>query len=115
MPCAVLLTFNAGGGFPSAGVGAFESINNAPTIHEQAGLGTAVGASGGPWVVAVGGDYNMLINQDKNCVYHGFTSTATYGFYPTIVEVHGEVGHTWVRGVNIYDVGINIADFMLKW
>lgn len=112
--CPVLRT-NGGGGLPSASAGAFASVNNTPTIYDQRGLGTAVGASGGPWLVAVGGDYNTLINQDKNCVYHGFTLAGTYGFYPTIVEAHGEAGYTWVWGFNKYDVAIDIADFMLKW
>ena len=106
------LTTNGGGGFPNVGGGAFVSVNNTPTIYEQSGLGTVVGASGGPWVVAIGGEYNMLINQEKDRVYHGATISATAGLYPTVVEVHGEVGYTWVRGVNMYDIAIKIADFM---
>ena len=35
------------------------------------------------------------------------------GFYPTIVEVHGEVGYTWVWGVNVYDVGIALIDLFI--
>jgi len=37
----------------------------------------------------------------------------TAGLYPTVVEVHGEVGNTWVWGFNIYDVAIQIIDFFL--
>ena len=111
----ISFTINGGGGFPSAGVGAFLSVNNAPTIYEQSGPGTTVGASGGPWAVAVGGEYNILINEEENCVYHGATFSGTVGLYPTIIEVHGEVGYTWVWGFNIYDVAISLADFMLKW
>ncbi len=106
------LTVNGGGGFPNLGGGGFVSVNNTPTIYEQSGFGTVVGASGGPWVVAIGGEYNMLINQEEDRVYHGATISATVGLYPTIVEVHGEVGYTWVWGVNMYDIAINIADFM---
>jgi RHS repeat-associated protein len=108
------LNLNGGGGFPNISAGIFGSVNNAPTISDQAGLGTAVGASGGPWVIAAGCDYNILINQVNNCIYHGLTLTATYGIFPTIVEVHGEAGYTLVRGVNIFDVAISIADFMSK-
>ena len=107
------ITVNGGGGFPSAGIGEFISANNAPTIFEQGGLGATVGVSGGPWVVAPGVDYNMLINQENDCVYHGGTLSVSYGLYPTLVEVHGEVGYTWVWGLNIFDIAIDVADFML--
>jgi hypothetical protein len=106
-------TINGGGGFPSAGVGVFIAGNNAPTIYHQGGMGTAVGASGGPAAVAIGGDYNTLIDKANGRTYHGGTVSLTYGLYPTIVEVHGEVGYTIVRGFNIYDKAIQIVDFFL--
>ena len=109
----IAVTVNGGGGFPNLGVGRFISVNNAPTIYEQEGLGTAVGASGGPWAVAVGAEYNTLINQEAGQVYHGGTLSATFGFYPTVVEVHGEVGYTFVWGFNIYDVAISVVDWAL--
>ena len=105
-------TVNGGGGFPNLGLGGFVSLNNAPTIYYQAGLGSAVGASGGPLCVAVGGDYNMMVDTVNGNTYHGCTITATYGLYPTIVEIHGEVGYTWVRGGNIYDVVIGFVEHM---
>ena len=105
-------TINGGGGFPSAGAGGFASITNAPNIFKQEGLGFAIGGSGGPGVIAVGGDYNMLVDQAEGKTYHGGTFSATVGLYPTVVEVHGEVGTTKVRGCNIYDVLINIVDFI---
>ena len=107
-------TISGGGGFPSAGVGLFIAGNNAPTIYHQGGMGTAVGASGGPAVFAIGGDYNMLIDKENGCTYHGGTVTASYGLYPTFVELHGEVGYTWVSGFNIYDRAIQIVDFLLS-
>jgi hypothetical protein len=97
-------TVNSGGGFPSVSVGRFVSVNNAPTIYHQEGWGTVVGVSGGPEVIAVGGEYNMLIDQANNTVYHGGTVSVTAGLYPACVEAHGEVGYTWVRGLNIFDV-----------
>ena len=106
------LTINGGGGFPSLGAGGYASINNAPTIYDQEGLGTAVGASGEPGVIAVGGDYNTLVDNANGRTYHGGTVSVTYGLYPTIVEVHGEVGGTWVKGVNIYDVAISAVEFL---
>ena len=108
-----IFTANGGGGFPSAGVGRYVAFNNAPTIYHQEGLGTAVGASGGPAVINIGGDYNMLIDKTNGRTYHGGTVALTYGLYPTVVEVHGEVGNTWVRGFNIYDKAIQIVDFLL--
>ena len=62
--------------------------------------------------MAIGADYNMLINQDADTVYHGATVSVTGGLYPTIVEAHGEVGYTWVWGVNVYDVAIAFMDFI---
>ena len=109
----IAITTNGGGGFPSVGVGNYVSINNAPTIDAQKGLGTAVGASGGPGL-AGGGEYNMIIDRTTGKVYHGGTVAVTVGFYPTIVEVHGEIGHTWVNGINIYDKAIQVIDFLLK-
>ena len=105
-------TLNGGGGFPSVGVGGYVSLNNAPTIYHQEGWGTVIGASGGPGVIAAGGEYNMLIDADNGCTYHGGTFSITYGLYPTVVEVHGEVGYTWVWGFNAYDVLIDMAEFM---
>ena len=94
-------------------MGLYESYNNAPTIYDQRGLGTVLGASGGPGIVAVGGEYNMIIDQSNGKVYHGGTVSATYGFYPTVVEVHGEVGNSWVWGFNIYDFAIGVIDFFI--
>ena len=54
----------------------------------------------------------MLVDQAEGKTYHGGTFSATVGLYPTVVEVHGEVGTTKVRGCNIYDVLINIVDFI---
>lgn len=109
----IALSFNVGGGFPSAGAGGYKTTTNAPNIYKQSGHGSTIGASGGPGVVAAGIEYNMLIDQEESCVYHGSTVSATYGFYPTIVEVHGEVGYTWVWGVNVYDVGIALIDLFI--
>lgn len=90
------------------------SGNNAPTIFDQGGMGTAVGASGGPAVIAVGADYNMVIDNKNGHTYHGGTVSVTCGLYPTIVELHGEVGYTWVRGFNVYDKAIQIVDFLAR-
>ena len=109
----IALSINIGGGFPSVGAGGYKTTTNAPNIYKQSGHGVTIGASGGPGVVAAGMEYNMLIDQEESCVYHGNTVSATYGFYPTIVEVHGEVGYTWVWGVNVYDVGIELVDLLI--
>ena len=105
-------TFNGGAGFPSAGAGGFAAVTNSPTIYEQEGLGFAIGASGGPGVVAIGGDYNLLVNQEEDTCYHGGTVSVTIGIYPTVVEVHGEVGTTKVKGCNIFDVLIAVVGFL---
>lgn len=41
-------------------------------LAAQKGLGTAVGASGGPGL-AGGGEYNMIIDRTTGKVYHGGT------------------------------------------
>ena len=109
----IIIAGSIGGGFPSLGAGAFRSVNNAPTIHHQKGLGTSVGGSGGPGAIACGGEYNTIIDTKSDTVYHGYTETVTCGFYPTIVEVHGEASYSFVFGINLYDIGIGITNFFL--
>ena len=106
-------TGNIGGGFPSAGVGGFISFSNAPNIYKQSGLGVVVGASGGPGVVAVGAEYCMMIDQEEDTLYHGGTLSVSAGLYPTIAEVHGEVGYTSVVGFNVFDALIGVVDLLL--
>ena len=55
----------------------------------------------------------VLLSPNNNKTYHGVTVSAGYGVYPTIAEVHGEVGQTWVAGYNIYDIMISLV-YMLK-
>ena len=105
-------TVNVGAGFPSASVGGSVTATTAPSIYHLKGHGVVVGASGGPGVVAIGGEYTGIIDKENEKMYHGGAISATAGLYPTIVEIHGEYGYTWVSGVNLYDVAIDIADFM---
>lgn len=106
-------TVNAGGGFPSASVGFFSSDTNAPSINHLQGHGSTTGASVGPGIVAIGGEYNLLIDSENNAVYHGGTASITAGLFPTFAEVHGEYGYTWVLNLfNVYDLAIIIVDFM---
>ena len=109
----IAATGNAGGGFPSAGVGGYINITNAPDIFKQQGLGTVVGASGGPGAVAIGAEYCLLVDSEGGNVYHGVTVSATAGLYPTVVEVHGEAGYTSVVGFNIFDALICVVDVMI--
>ena len=106
-------TINVGAGFPSAGVGGFTTITDAPNIYKQAGLGCVLGASGGPGKYAVGGEYTLMVDTSSDETYNGLTSSATVGLYPTFVEVHGEVGYTFVTGFNVFDLIIGFSDFML--
>lgn len=89
------------------------SGSNAPSIYHLRGMGGVVGASGGAEGFGGGVEYNMSFDQNNNKTYHGVTVSAGYGVYPTIAEVHGEVGQTWVAGCNIYDVMILLV-YMLK-
>lgn len=76
-------------------------------------MGAVVGASVGPEILTGSAEYNMLIDLDEDCVYHGVTLSLTAGLYPTMVEVHGEVGYAWVWGINLYDVAISITDILI--
>ena len=100
----VALTTNAGGGFPNASFGTFVSVTNAPTIYYQEGYGAVTGASVGPEIIAIGGEYNILIDKANDTVYHGGTVSVSAGILPACMEVHGEAGYTWVWGFNIYDM-----------
>ena len=106
-------TINGGGGFPSAGIGGFITYSNAPNIYKQSGLGSTVGASGGPWVVAGGVEGCFMFDTEEGKTYTGITASATVGLYPTVVEVHGEVGYTEVVGFNVFDPLISIANWIL--
>ena len=106
----IVVSANGGGGFPNLSAGRYYSVNNAPTIYHQRGLGSVVGASGGPEVIAIGGEYNMLFDTTNDVVYHGGTVSVTVGLVPACVEVHGELGNTWVWGINIYDVALQIFE-----
>jgi len=105
-------TINGGGGFPSAGIGGYLTFSDAPNIYKQNDLGAAVGASAGPGVVAIGAEYCMMFDTEEDAMYDGVTFSATVGLYPTIVEVHGEVGHTEVKGFNIFDALIGAVDLL---
>ncbi len=107
------LSINGGAGFPSAGLGRYVTISNAPTIYSQKGMGFVVGASGGPYIAGFGGEYNMMVDSQNDTAYHGGTFSASAGFFPTIVEIHGEVGYTWVFGCNYYDIAINAVDILI--
>lgn len=98
---------------PSAGAGGFYSKTNTPTIYNQGGMGTTVGGSGSGAVLSVGAEYNMLIDQEAGKVYHGRTYAVCAGLYPSPVEMHGEVGYTFVAGANIYDVALWFVDLLI--
>jgi hypothetical protein len=109
----IAATYTSGGGFPSAGIGGFITTTDAPDIYKQRGLGAVVGASGGPGVIAIGGEYSLMADTETVDSYNGYTVSATIGLYPTPVEIHGEVGYTEVIGFNIFDPFIWFADAML--
>jgi len=109
----IAATYASGGGFPSAGIGGFITTTDAPNIYKQRGLGAVVGASGGPGVIAIGGEYSIMADTEACESYSGYTISATIGLYPALVEIHGEVGYTEVIGFNIFDPFIWLADAML--
>jgi hypothetical protein len=61
----------------------------------------------------VGGEYSLMIDKEAGETYNGITISATAGLYPTVVEVHGEVGYTTIGGFNVFDIFIGITNAML--
>lgn len=108
----VFATVSGGGGFPSASASLLGNSTTAPDIYGQSGLGVNIGGSGSA-KLSVGGEYNILINTDKGIAYHGATVNAGIGFaIPSPVELHGEVGYTFVKGVNVYDLALGFLEWI---
>ena len=95
------LTLSVGGGTPTAGISKSRAKTNAPTIFDQRGWGMSMGGSVSPVVlpISVGGEYNMLLNDQFDYTYSGFTTNVGAGI-GLPAEWHGTIDHTWVKGWN---------------
>ena len=94
-----------GGGTPSAGVGAFVTKTNAPTIAELGGRYVQGGGSYGEGMIG-GGDISWFGPEGGNIIYTGKTISVSVGAnIPVPGEIHGEVGKTKIfYRVNVFDV-----------
>ena len=110
----VIVTDGAGGGFPTASFNSFSTISTAPTIYEQEGLGFVTGGSVDVAGISVGGEYGLCKNPDTNEAYHSFSVMGGVGA-PIPAEFHGEVTHSRVYGINIYDQANELFDAILAW
>ena len=108
------------GGTPSASFTAYSSVTNAPSIDKLNGIGYQIGGSAGIPVygvpLAVGGDFNIIPDTDKNTVYLGATANAGVGVPGA--EFHVEMGYTETLDAtqfNIWEVARSIYIVIMEW
>ena len=92
-----------GGGTPAIGTSISKTSTNAPTIYHQSGIGFQVGGSVTITGVAVGAEYVTFKSGTPGKLYHGITVSGSSGGLPW-VELHAEVGYSFVFGGNIYEI-----------
>ena len=93
-----------GGGFPSASASFFGGYVSCPDATRLKGLTIATGGSAGE-VFGLGGDYIVVIDNERNTTYHGVTkSFKTVWNYPLPVEWRCDTSYSFmVIGINIFN------------
>ena len=109
-------------GTPSISVSSYRSITNAPSINELNGMGYQIGGSAiipvGGVPVAVGGDFNIIPDQERNKAYYGGTLTRGLAAGSPGGEFHVEWGTTVTlpkTQFNIYDVASSVYIKIMEW
>ena len=109
-------------GTPSISISGYRSITNAPSINELNGMGYQIGGSaiisveGVP--VAVGGDFNIIPDLERNRTYYGGTLTGGLAAGSPSGEFHIEWGTTVTlpkTQFNIYDVARSVYIKIMEW
>ena len=107
-------TPSGGVGLPTIGASLVSTQTSAPDIYSQSGPGENAGGSGGE-AVTFGGEYNMLIDTEAGKTYHGLTLSVGTGLaFPSPVEFHCEKSTTYVAGISLFDLAIDILN-SLRW
>lgn len=110
----VIVTNSSGAGMPSASIAVYGSVTNAPDIYKQEGSGVTLGTSAGAEFVSAGYDYSVLFDDISNKEYNGHTLSVGVGVSSPCVEMHILKDNSYVRGVNLYDIGIAFAGWMVQ-
>ena len=107
-------------GNPGGSITSYSTVTNAPNIRKLEGLGYQIGGSMGIPVygvpIAVGGDFNIIPDDELNKTYLGMTRNIGLGTPGG--ELHIEWGGTgtWKKTqFNIFDVAENIYAKIMEW
>ena len=92
----------------------FKTITNAPDIYKQRGTSYQTGGSGSFCDISAGLEYLTFKDTSSNQVYQGGTVFAGVGS-PIPIEFHGEVGYSYVIGINIFDIAEKACDKIMEW
>ena len=122
----IAIQSSGGGGFtggtPAISFSSYKSMTNAPSINELNGLGYQVGGSAIILVdnvpVAVGGDFNIIPDLERNRTYYGATVTRGVAIGKPGGEFHVEWGTTTTlpkTQFNIFDVARDIYAKIMEW
>lgn len=110
------------GGTPSISISGYSSITNAPSINELNDMGYQIGGSAIIPVkcvpVAVGADFNVIPNSERNRTYYGGTLTGGLAVGSLGGEFHVEWGTTVTlpkTQFNIYDVARSVYIKIMEW
>lgn len=108
------------GGSPSISCTGYQSISNAPSIHNLNGKGYQIGGSGGVSVygvpLAFGGDFNIIPDDERNRHYLGVTGNLGIG--TPGAEFHVEWGNTStieITEFNVFDMAENLYIKIMEW
>ena len=110
------------GGTPSISNSGYRSMTNAPSINELNGTGYQIGGSAIIPVedvpIAVGGDFNIIPDMERNKTYYGGTLTGGLAVGKTGGKFHVEWGTTVTlpkTQFNIYDVAKSVYIKIMEW
>lgn len=109
-----IVSTNASGGTPSAGVNCFETTTTAPTIYKQQGASYESGGSADVLGVSLGAEYVLFTDFETNDIYHGGTVLAGIGA-PVPLEFHTGASYSWVYGINVYDEIDKLYIKIMEW
>ena len=101
-----------GGGTPSVGLSRYHTTTNANDIYDLGGFSMQTGGSI-DLGISVGGEYTMFQDGESGEIYQGVTVSGGISLPALVipVELHGEVGKSYVIGFNIKDAISKIGEW----